>query len=146
MMGTRTLGATTPVSGTDAERLKRFATYAAVAVAATLIAIKLWAWAVTGSVAMFASLVDSALDLLASALNLVAVRHALTPADRDELHKRGFLYRQSKKLAGVVPDGYHTTWHSRPYILERVSRLYPQASYSATPGHLQDWVAARRLE
>ena len=32
---------------------------------------------------MFATLVDSALDLLSSGLNLIAVRHALTPADRE---------------------------------------------------------------
>ena len=46
------------VSGqAEAGRLKRLATYAAVGVAGTLIAIKLWAWAVTGSIAMLASLV-----------------------------------------------------------------------------------------
>ncbi len=84
-------------SAGEAERLKTLATYAAVAVAGLLIAIKVWAWAMTGSVSMFASLVDSALDLLASGLNLVAVRHALTPADRE--HRFG--HGKAEALAGL---------------------------------------------
>lgn len=85
------------VTGAEAERLKRLATYAAVAVAATLIAIKLWAWAATNSVAMLASLVDSTLDLVASGLNLLAVRHALTPADKE--HRFG--HGKAEALAGL---------------------------------------------
>jgi ferrous-iron efflux pump FieF len=84
-------------TGAEAERLKRLATYAAVAVAATLIAIKLWAWAATNSVAMLASLVDSTLDLVASGLNLLAVRHALTPADKE--HRFG--HGKAEALAGL---------------------------------------------
>jgi len=97
MTGAHTLDPPARTSGADAERLKRLATYAAVAVAATLIVTKLWAWAVTGSVAMFASLVDSALDLLASGLNLFAVRHALTPADRE--HRFG--HGKAEAIAGL---------------------------------------------
>lgn len=85
------------VNGADAERLKRRATNAAVAVAAILIAVKLWAWIVTGSVAMLATLVDSALDLVASTLNLFAVRHALTPADAE--HRFG--HGKAEALAGL---------------------------------------------
>ena len=84
-------------SGSEAERLKRLATYAAVAVATILIAIKLWAWLATHSVAMMASLVDSTLDLVASGLNLVAVRHALTPAD----HEHRFGHGKAEALAGL---------------------------------------------
>jgi ferrous-iron efflux pump FieF len=85
------------VNGAEGERLKRLATYAAVAVAGTLIAIKLWAWAATNSVAMLASLVDSTLDLVASGLNLLAVRHALTPADKE--HRFG--HGKAEALAGL---------------------------------------------
>ncbi len=85
------------IRGAEAERLKRLATYAAVAVAAALIAIKLYAWVATHSVAMLASLVDSTLDLVASGLNLLAVRHALTPAD-DE-HRFG--HGKAEALAGL---------------------------------------------
>ncbi len=85
------------ISSAEAERLKRLATYAAVAVAGTLIGIKLWAWAATNSVAMLAALVDSTLDLVASGLNLLAVRHALTPADRE--HRFG--HGKAEALAGL---------------------------------------------
>ncbi len=81
----------------EAARLKRLATYAAVGVAGSLIAIKLWAWAVTGSIAMLASLVDSTLDLVASGLNLIAVSHALTPADEE--HRFG--HGKAEALAGL---------------------------------------------
>lgn len=81
----------------EAGRLKRLATYAAVGVAGTLIGIKLWAWAVTGSISMLASLVDSTLDLVASGLNLIAVRHALTPADEE--HRFG--HGKAEALAGL---------------------------------------------
>lgn len=64
-------------------RLMQAATYAAVGVALTLIGIKLAAWLVTDSVSMLSSLVDSVMDVLASFINLLAVRHALTPADRE---------------------------------------------------------------
>ncbi len=84
-------------NGAEAERLKRLATYAAVAVAAALISIKLYAWVATHSVAMLASLIDSTLDLVASGLNLLAVRHALTPADRE--HRFG--HGKAEALAGL---------------------------------------------
>ena len=46
----------------------RLATRAAVVCALTLIAVKTWAYMRTGSVALLSSLADSALDLLASAV------------------------------------------------------------------------------
>ncbi len=87
----------TRVTGEQAARLKRLATHAAVAAAALMIGLKIWAWVATGSVALLSSLVDSALDLVASALNLVAVRHALTPADEE--HRFG--HGKAEALAGL---------------------------------------------
>ncbi len=98
MSGARAVGGRgTKVSGAEADRLKRWATYAAVAVAATLIAIKVWAWVMTHSVAMLATLVDSTLDLVASGLNLLAVHHALTPADEE--HRFG--HGKAEAIAGL---------------------------------------------
>jgi len=97
MMDAHPIEADRALSGATGERLKKLATYAAVAVASLLIAIKAWAWVATGSVAMFASLVDSSLDLLASGLNLLAVRHALTPADRE--HRFG--HGKAEAIAGL---------------------------------------------
>jgi len=70
-------------------RLMRLATYASVSVAVLLIALKTGAWIATESIAMLSTLVDSLLDALASLVNLLAVRHALTPADREHRFGHG---------------------------------------------------------
>ncbi len=65
----------------------RLATVAAVASALLLLGFKTWAYFSTHSVALLSSLADSALDLMASSLNFMAIRFALTPAD--EQHRFG---------------------------------------------------------
>src|SRR5271165_7038257 len=83
-------GTTFPLMhGPAADRLRRLATYASVAVAAVLITVKFAAWLETGSVALLSSLVDSLLDAAASVVNLVAVRHAMSPADREHRFGHG---------------------------------------------------------
>jgi len=81
--------------------LKR-ATYASVAVALTLIAAKLAAWLVTGSLSVMASLIDSLMDAAASTINLVAVRWSLLPAD-DE-HRFG--HGKAEFLAGLAQASF----------------------------------------
>src|SRR5205807_7343152 len=82
--------ATLPLSEVAAaQRLRRRATYAALAVAAVLIAAKLVVWISTGSVALLSSLVDSLVDALASLVNFFAVRHAVVPADREHRFGHG---------------------------------------------------------
>src|SRR3546814_508035 len=80
----------------------RFATYASVTAAAVLIAAKLVAWSLTGSVAVLSTLVDSLLDLLASLVTLFAVRQALTPADRE--HRFG--HGKAEPLAAVAQSAF----------------------------------------
>lgn len=75
--------------GPAADRLRRRATYASVAVASLLIAVKFAAWLETGSVALMSSLIDLLLDILASIVNLLAVRHAMSPADREHRFGHG---------------------------------------------------------
>jgi ferrous-iron efflux pump FieF len=70
-------------------RLMRLATFASVSVASVLIAIKLMAWTLTGSVSMLSSLMDSILDAAASLLNMLAVRHALEPPDAEHRFGHG---------------------------------------------------------
>lgn len=67
----------------------RLATYASVATAGTLIVVKLGAWIYTDSVSVLSTLVDSLLDILASLVNLIAVRHALMPPDREHRFGHG---------------------------------------------------------
>ena len=82
---------------TETARLLRLATYASVSVAVILIVVKLIAWGRSDSVSLLATLVDSVLDAFASIINLVAVRHALTPADKE--HRFG--HGKAEALAGL---------------------------------------------
>jgi ferrous-iron efflux pump FieF len=84
-----TASAATRAAPGDAARLMRLATWASVLVAFTLIAAKLGALWLTGAVSMLSSLVDSMLDAGASIINLLAVRHALQPADREHRFGHG---------------------------------------------------------
>lgn len=70
-------------TGAGAARLNVSAVLAAVMVAATLVALKLWALWATGALSVAASLADSALDLVASLAGLAAVIYAARPADED---------------------------------------------------------------
>ncbi len=83
-------------------QLMRWATVASTAVAAVLIAAKTAAWLMTDSVSLLSSLLDSSLDLLASLITLLSVRHALTPADRE--HRFG--HGKAEALAGLVQSGF----------------------------------------
>jgi ferrous-iron efflux pump FieF len=58
---------------------------------------KLVAWGYSGSLSLLATLIDSSLDGLASLINLLAVRHALSPADRE--HRFG--HGKAEALAGL---------------------------------------------
>ena len=75
----------------------RRATNFAVAAAALMIAGKLGAWLATDSVSLLSSLADSVMDVLASLINLFAVRQALQPADRE--HRFG--HGKAEPLAGL---------------------------------------------
>lgn len=71
------------MSDTTDHRLNLSAARASVAVAITLIAVKLWAFWMTGSLSVAASAADSTLDLIMSAGAMLAVSYAARPADED---------------------------------------------------------------
>ena len=83
-------------------RLLRLATYASVATASLLIAGKLAAALLTGSISVLASLVDSMMDVAASIINLLAVHYSLQPPDRD--HRFG--HGKAEPLAGLVQAAF----------------------------------------
>ena len=91
------VGTATVLTGEPSGRLKRVAAIAAVAVAAVLICAKAVAYFATGSVSLLSTLVDSLLDLAASIMNLIAIRHAAQPADRE--HRFG--HGKAEPLAGL---------------------------------------------
>ena len=103
-----------PAHATAAQR----ATRAAVCVALLLIVLKLGAWLMTGSVSLLSSLADSAMDALASLINLYAVHQALQPADSE--HRFG--HGKAEPLAGLGQAAFISA--SGIYlIVEAVGRL-----------------------
>lgn len=81
----------------EQKKLMRLGALAAVLVALILIATKAWAFWKTGSVALMGSMVDSALDFMASLVNLFAIRTALTPPDAE--HRFG--HGKAEAIAGL---------------------------------------------
>ncbi|MEB0005788.1 cation diffusion facilitator family transporter [Pseudomonas sp. MH9.2] len=79
-------------------RLLRLATRASLAVASILIVTKGIAWWLSGSISLLAGLTDSALDGVASFLNLLAVHYALRPADDDHRYGHG----KAEALSGIA--------------------------------------------
>jgi len=86
------------ITPAEHQRLLRLATRASLAVASILVVSKALAWWLSGSVSLLAGLTDSALDAVASFLNLLAVHYALRPADDD--HRFG--HGKAEALAGMA--------------------------------------------
>jgi ferrous-iron efflux pump FieF len=86
----------------QAGALMRRAAIASVSVSLFLVSIKTYAYFASHSVAMLASLADSALDLFTSWLNLVAIRQALVPADAE--HRFG--HGKAEPLAGLAQSAF----------------------------------------
>ena len=91
-----------PLSPERRAQLMKRATYASTAVVTILVTAKIAAWLITDSVSVLASLLDSLLDAAASLVTLVAVRHALTPADRE--HRFG--HGKAEPLAGMAQAAF----------------------------------------
>ncbi len=107
----------TTLSGAHGRMMMRVAA-AAVGVATVLVLLKTVAYIVTDSIAMMASLADSALDVATSTVNLFAIRHALTPADRE--HRFG--HGKAEPLAGLG-QGAFIAGSAAFLVIESVSRL-----------------------
>jgi SAM-dependent methyltransferase len=65
---------------------------------------------------------------------------ALPPEDLVRLANAGFIHKTSRKLKGIVPEWYHTTWHSKGYIVDRLSRYFQGVRYVEIPDGMQDFV------
>jgi ferrous-iron efflux pump FieF len=99
-------------------RLMRRVALAAVVTGLFLVAIKIVAFIVTDSMAMMASMADSALDVIGSSVNLLAVRTALTPADRE--HRFG--HGKAEPLAGLA-QGAFIAGSATFVVIEAIERL-----------------------
>ncbi len=100
------------------DAMMRRATYASVSVALGLVVLKTAAWVITDSVSLLSSLVDSFVDSLASLLNLLAVRAALVPADRE--HRFG--HGKAEPMAGLAQAAF-ISGSAVFLIIESVRRL-----------------------
>lgn len=98
-MSGRVLPGAVPVA--DAAAVSRRATTLSVMVASVLILLKAWAWWASDSVAMLASLADSALDLVASLGVFFAVRYAAIPPDTE--HRFG--HGKAEAFAALLQAG-----------------------------------------
>jgi ferrous-iron efflux pump FieF len=73
----------------DAASLMRMATLLSLSAGIFLVILKGIAWSFTDSLSLMSSLADSLLDVMASAINFVAVRYALQPPDEEHRFGHG---------------------------------------------------------
>lgn len=79
-----------------------------------LVALKTATGFLTGSISVWASLLDSAMDIFASTINLIAVRAASRPADEDHAYGHG----KAESLAGlfqslvIAASGIYLIWEA----------------------------------
>jgi len=101
-----TLSTLSPINKETISKHHKFlittATYGAVSVAAILIAAKFFAWMRTDSLSLQASLIDSLLDMVASVINLLVVKQALKPADKE--HRFG--HGKAEALGGLGQSAF----------------------------------------
>jgi ferrous-iron efflux pump FieF len=90
------------VTGRDPTRLNVLAAIASVAVAATLVCVKLAIWIVTGSVAVLGTLIDSGLDVIASIVTFLSVRQAAQPPDRAHRYGHG----KAEAIGALIQAGF----------------------------------------
>lgn len=108
----------------------RRAALASVAVGLTLTIAKTAVAILTGSVAMFASLADSVLDLFASLVTFAGVRAALKPPDREHRFGHGKAEGLAALVQGAVMSGSAVF-----LLLQSVKRLFdPQPVTMAWTG------------
>ncbi len=82
----------------DRARWVQAAGWASVAAAILILALKGVAWFQTGSASVLAAAIDSLMDLASSALNLMALRFAVQPADNEHRYGHG----KAEALAAFV--------------------------------------------
>lgn len=89
------------MSDNHAVLIKRAAT-ASVVTAVTLLLAKIFAWTVSDSTSVLSSLLDSSMDIIASGINLFAVRYALMPADEDH----PFGHTKAEGIAALLQSAF----------------------------------------
>jgi ferrous-iron efflux pump FieF len=88
--------------GQQYKKLVKRASWAPLMAAGLLIVSKFYAWLVTSSASIMATLTDSILDITASAISFFVIRYALQPADNE--HRFG--HGKAESLAGLAQAAF----------------------------------------
>lgn len=80
------------------KKLTRWASLTSLGVALVLVSVKIWAWLITGSIAMLTSAADGLVDVMASMVTLIGVFYAQRPADKGHRYGHG----KSEAVAAFV--------------------------------------------
>lgn len=75
-----------------------------------------------------------------------AARAYLGEDELEDLRVTGLVHRTTRKLRGIVPEWYNTTWHSQQYIVTLLQSLFNDVHYTVVPDGLQDFALARAPE
>ena len=100
-MSTRAAPSPPLAASAEQAKLAQLAARLSIAAAILLICIKGGVYSVAQSASLFASLIDSGLDLAASILTLIAVRFAAKPPDDNH----GFGHGKAEAMAGLFQSG-----------------------------------------
>src|SRR5689334_12597626 len=109
------MAASPNIHSTAAERqMKHSAARLSIMVALFLIALKATSGWLTGSLSVWASLLDSVLDLFASTMNFIAVRAASRPADEDHAYGHGKAESLTSLFQAIVigASGIFIVWEA----------------------------------
>jgi len=68
----------------------------------------------------------------------------LTQDDLQSLEERGYLFKTSSKLHGILPDWYHTAYHSQEHVLQTVSLKFKVLAYMEAGLGYQDLIILER--
>src|SRR3954467_8626710 len=77
--------ASAPAPGEHTKKLERLLWLSAAAAVAT-IALKVWAWALTGSVGLLSDAAESVVNLVAALVAMAALRWSVKPADEEHAY------------------------------------------------------------
>ena len=114
----------------EESQLKNSVARLSIMAAAFLILIKTGTGWLTGSIAVWASLLDSAMDIFASSINYYAVRAAARPPDADHAYGHG----KAESLAGLFQAAV-ISLSGLFLIYEAISRIiYPQPTREEAVG------------
>jgi ferrous-iron efflux pump FieF len=117
--------------------MKTSAARLSIAIASVLIVIKTATGFLTGSITVWASLLDSAMDVFASIINLFAVRAAARPPDEDHAYGHG----KAESLAGLF-QAFVITASGLFLIWEAIRRIvFPHETKSEGIGIASMFVA-----